>query len=348
MEKKGSGGLIKLAAAVIALVAVLTGDGEPSAAESEAEKAKTATEKPKAEVSDGTGAEETAASKAITALSDVLKLVISAVAIVYVAGGAVMWVRLRHEGVPTDPVVSALPREFLISIGLRTIVAPALAYAAVGLGLYWVSRKVRGHFGLQLLVAFVLGAGLIVISVLIAAFVLDRNWWTVGLLIGLGVTLFVGWALNLRVDTTRPMAVKRVNTTRATPVVTAVVIATGFGGIAGRVFVEALDDTSAPTTVCVKDAKATFQGDYIGETDKTIYLADGANHAIVSIPKDRAAETHVAEEGAEFPDAAEEHAEFPPCEMSYPLPQPPAGQPPAPQPPAGQPPAPQPPATPRG
>jgi hypothetical protein len=263
-------------------------------------------------VPEETGAEETATSKAITALSDVLKLLISAVAIVYIAGGAVMWVRLHQQHVPSDPVVSVLPREFLVSIGLRTIVAPALLFAAAGFGLVLLWRQVRGHRWLRRVILVVLVVGLTVAARLTADHVAQRDWWTAGLLLGLVVTLGVGYVLFRYVDTSRTATV-----------VIVVVIAAGLGGIAGRVLVEWNDDTSAPTTVCLKDSSEPIHGDYIGETDKTIYLAEPVRQAIASIPKDRAAEIHVAERGAGHPD----------CQLTYPLPQPSAGQPAAPQPP---------------
>ena len=264
-------------------------------------------------VPEETGAEETATSKAITALSDVLKLVISAVAIVYVAGGAVMWVRLHHKDVPSDPVVSVLPREFLISIGLRTIVAPALLFATAGLVLALLWKEFRGERQFRRLVLVGLVVALAVVGRLSFIYIQQRNWWVAGLLVGLVVTLAVGYLLFRYVDTSR-----------TTVVVIVVVIAAGLGGIVGRVLVEWRDDTSAPTTVCLKDSSTPIHGDYIGETDKTIYLAEPVRKAIASIPKDRAAEIHVAERGAGHPD----------CQLTYPLPQPPAAPPPAPPPPA--------------
>jgi hypothetical protein len=185
-------------------------------------------------------------------------------------------------------------------------------FAAAGLALALFWKEVRGPRW-RLLVLVGLVVALIVVGRLSAAYIEQRNWWTAGLLIGLLVTLAVGYVLFRYVDTSRTATV-----------VIVVVIAAGLGGIAGRVLVEWKDDTSAPTTVCLKDSSEPIHGDYIGETDKTIYLAEPVRHAITSIPKDRAAEIHVAEQGAGHPD----------CQLTYPLPQPSAGQPPAPQPPA--------------
>lgn len=71
-------------------------------------------------------------------LSQAFGLLAGFVAIVYVTGGAVLAIRLKENGLPWEPVVGQLPREFLISVGLSQVMLPALA---VG-GLYGVARVV--------------------------------------------------------------------------------------------------------------------------------------------------------------------------------------------------------------
>lgn len=53
------------------------------------------------------------------------------VALVYVTGGVVMALRLAFKDLPWDNVVSQLPREFLISIGLGQVLIPALLVGAL-------------------------------------------------------------------------------------------------------------------------------------------------------------------------------------------------------------------------
>lgn len=244
---------------------------------------------------------------AVDAIADLLKLIVATVALVYIAGGAVLWVRLTKEGVPTDPVVSALPREFLISVGLKSIVAPALLFAVAAGALVWANSGGTKAQTAKLIVTF---AVFLAFILLMSLYALNREWWTLGLLVGSVVAVLMAAVLYRLIDPTRTAMQ-----------VTLVIVATGIGGASARVLVEIFDHRSAPATVCVKDSSEAFEGEYIGETDKTIYLAYPQEDSLLSIPKDRVAETHIAR-----------GEESPTCRLTYPLPQPPAAgsQPPAP------------------
>jgi hypothetical protein len=52
------------------------------------------------------------------------------VGLVYVIGGAVMWLRFRQAGLPADQAVALLPKTDLLVAGLRVMILPAVAAAA--------------------------------------------------------------------------------------------------------------------------------------------------------------------------------------------------------------------------
>src|SRR4051794_35538482 len=47
-------------------------------------------------------------------------------ALFYVIGGAVMWIRFHSSGLPADEAVALVPRDQLLVVGLRVLVLPAL------------------------------------------------------------------------------------------------------------------------------------------------------------------------------------------------------------------------------
>jgi hypothetical protein len=61
--------------------------------------------------------------------------------LVYLTGGLVLALRLAFEDLPWEAVISQLPREFLISVGVTTVVVPILASASVYTG--WRLHKGR-------------------------------------------------------------------------------------------------------------------------------------------------------------------------------------------------------------
>src|SRR3954471_7128259 len=63
------------------------------------------------------------------------------VALMYVVGGAVMWIRFRRAGLPADQAVALVPRNDLMVVGLRVLVLPALLAGGVFLGLALRQRR---------------------------------------------------------------------------------------------------------------------------------------------------------------------------------------------------------------
>lgn len=72
-----------------------------------------------------------------------------------VVGGARMWARLDTIGVPPAQTVSMLPRELLISEGLRTLAVPLLLGGAIAIVVYLSRRReeeiaaAAGHASMQ-------------------------------------------------------------------------------------------------------------------------------------------------------------------------------------------------------
>src|SRR3954447_25387928 len=55
--------------------------------------------------------------------------------LVYVIGGAVMWLRFDKAGFPADQAVALIPKADLLVVGLRVLVIPALGAAIILVGL---------------------------------------------------------------------------------------------------------------------------------------------------------------------------------------------------------------------
>lgn len=72
-------------------------------------------------------ARETAEGRSVAkSLSELLGVIAGGVVVVYLIGGAVLSARLWAAGLPTLPVVSGLPRESLVALGLSTVLLPAI------------------------------------------------------------------------------------------------------------------------------------------------------------------------------------------------------------------------------
>ena len=82
------------------------------------------------------GSQESRAESAVKLAAELVALGGAALALVYVVGGAILWLRLQHAGLPGEPVIGHLPREFLITVGLATVVLPLLVSLIVVVALY--------------------------------------------------------------------------------------------------------------------------------------------------------------------------------------------------------------------
>ena len=79
-------------------------------------------------------------SDVVKTIGQLLALAAGFLGLVYAAGGGVLALRLYLADLPSRTIVSQLPRDVLISIGLAQIVLPVLGVAAV----YLIYRLLRG------------------------------------------------------------------------------------------------------------------------------------------------------------------------------------------------------------
>jgi hypothetical protein len=70
-------------------------------------------------------------SKAVEVTGQVFGLFAGLAILVYLTGSAVLALRLGFENLPWDAVISQLPREFVIAVGLTTVVLPAVVLATL-------------------------------------------------------------------------------------------------------------------------------------------------------------------------------------------------------------------------
>jgi hypothetical protein len=81
------------------------------------------------------------ATDVVKTLGQLFGLAAGFIALVYVAGGGVLVLRLYLSDLPSRTVVGQLPRDLLISAGLSQIVLPMLGVAAI----YVIARLLRGN-----------------------------------------------------------------------------------------------------------------------------------------------------------------------------------------------------------
>jgi len=78
--------------------------------------------------------------KVVERVGQAIGLFAGVATLVYITGGAILALRLALAGLPWQPVVGQLPREFLISIGVSQVLLPA---AVVGAAYAWLRLTVR-------------------------------------------------------------------------------------------------------------------------------------------------------------------------------------------------------------
>ena len=74
-------------------------------------------------------------------VTQTIGLLAGATTLVYVSGGAILSLRLNAKGLASQAVVSDLPRQFLISIGLTEVVLPLLVAGAIVTGALFAVLK---------------------------------------------------------------------------------------------------------------------------------------------------------------------------------------------------------------
>jgi hypothetical protein len=222
-------------------------------------------------------------SNVLETVSKLVGFAVGLTAFVYVAGGTVLWIRLFRSDLPADPVITSLPRELVIGIGLKSVVAPAAALAILAWvalrGVTWSIRTSgtrRTHGTLFLAV----GA----ISFLAAFWLVPRLSWAIGGLIAAMVVYFIalliGW-VRKRFQPVRDWG----NSEFA---LAAVVI--GLGGAFIRVALEVADPRLDNAVVCVGDGSEPYTGLLVGEAKDAVYLGERSERVVIAIPKSRVEE----------------------------------------------------------
>lgn len=112
------------------------------------------------------------------------------VIVVHLLGGVVMWLRFRKADLPADQAVAFMPREEMLTIGLRLMVLPALATGALAVTLVWATRRRhprgRPRRGSRL--------ALIICALLVAVLFLSLPFsWASATWIGLGLVIVYWW-----------------------------------------------------------------------------------------------------------------------------------------------------------
>lgn len=231
-----------------------------------------------------TSRDSQAESNVLTMVSQIVAFVVGLTAFVYVAGGTVLWIRLFRSDLPADPVITSLPRELVIGIGLKSVVAPAAALAIIA----WVALRAvtwslptssgpkRTHGTLFLAVGSV--------SFLVAFWLIPNVSWAIGGLIAAMIVYFI--ALGVGWGRERLQRVRRWE--RAEFAVAAVVI--GLFGAFIRIALEVADPRLDNAVVCVADGSEPYTGLLVGEAKDAVYLGERSDRVVIAIPKSRVKE----------------------------------------------------------
>lgn len=233
-------------------------------------------------------------------ISEALGLLAGAVGAVYLLGALVLALRLQTHDLPTLAVLSNLPRELVISVGLTYAVVPWLL-TAVAVAVFWflreeaprARRSARPVSVLEVARALILTAVVVPVAWL-ALRQLDGSFgiWDAFVL---SVTLLV---LTLLANAVWRVLANRYAETWSRPVAIGVAAA-----LAGLVTVPAFVEVGAraplaDAQLCVEDG-VHLKGWLVGEAGDRVYLGENVDpHRIVSAP--RTGELYVG------PDATEE------------------------------------------
>ena len=224
-------------------------------------------------------------------LSQIIALVVGLTAFVYVAGGAVLWIRLFRSDLPADSVVTSLPRELVIGVGLKSVVAPAAVLAilaATALAMVTTAARLgRGQKRTHGVIAVVLGLAI----------------FGAGFLISIRVgSTFAFPVVNLPIEPVVASAVfylalaiglggKYVQQGFWDPMKIALAAAViGLIGAGLRIGLEFADPRLDNAVVCVNDGGISYDGLLIGQAQEAVYLGQRFHEddgVVVSIPQSR-------------------------------------------------------------
>lgn len=230
-------------------------------------------------------------------LGQVFTVIAGAVAFVYLVGAGVLWVRLWREGLPTDAVISVLPRELIVAVGLRSIIVPASLLAPVAAIVLWAASRIKPSnlrdFGVGISEArafdlmrilFVLGFGGTWVVSLVVRGPLIVIGWTVGFAVVVFTSALIGVALRGRLS--------------SLPIVALTALAVSSVAAAVRVAFELKDPRLEAVKVCVKDGGDPYEGVLIGETTTAVYVGQPRLDRVLSVPRDRVGELWIGTDSA--------------------------------------------------
>ena len=214
-------------------------------------------------------------------ISQIVGLVAGLAAFVYIAGAAVLWVRLFRSNFPADPVVTSLPRELVIGIGMKSVVGPALVLAIVAAAGIAVVKRLRATLmGTMPKTHGTAGVVVGVISGTIALLLVPDVAWVVGWAVAGLTAYFIALGFGKTVQ----------NRGLSFATVALIALAIGLLGATIRIFVEVADPRLDNAVVCVNDGGSRYTGLLIGESSGAVYLGIRTEHVVVSIPRSRIGE----------------------------------------------------------
>lgn len=234
--------------------------------------------------------------------------------VVYVAGGGVLALRLGFEDLPVEAVIAQLPKAFLVTVGITTIVLPAVLGATLygGWRLYCISTKPSGARGLVHEAAGLLLRGIrraatmpSVMAVLLVTpgilIELCKDGWRGTLLLWAAVAFLVTLLWAYAMYGVRNLVIARYNGTwgKAGPIA---LMSAVYGALLlpGSIVVGA--------TVPLVDVKACTVGgsarlgSLVGETSDRLYFGEKREHQdkksrrIISLPQSNITETFVGDD----------------------------------------------------
>jgi hypothetical protein len=244
---------------------------------------------------------------AVKQVTEVLGAIAGIAALIYVAGGAIYYVRLSMYGIEGLTVIGSLPREFLISVGLLGFAGPWLLGICAYLvgGLWWVPDADAKQ---RRIIDFTIPVTLAVAGVVVAT--RFDGMWSAGLLSLLIVSLVIFVALYL--------TIARVDAeTRRTPATYFKQPAALFrrAALQGLLLAPAgltlaaglpLQQAAVCPSTTPRPVPAALKGRFLGQSKDRVWLAevsskDRGNSRIASIPTSNTSRVYVYAPSAEAP-----------------------------------------------
>lgn len=219
-------------------------------------------------------------SEALPAIGSLVAIAAGASALVYVVGGAVMWVRLEQADLPALPALTVVPRETLLAIGLGQLLGPAVLASVTFVIMGAATRKILSMFTkrnrarmstIHMNRVFVLSA-LVATSVAITLMILPFSWAQA--LTAITVIALAAYLLYLErrhFHTGRPYRIEFVLV--ATVVVSCLAVALQ------------LEEPTWLEGVQVATADGTTRGHYVASTSNAVYV--GARGTLIAVPAAR-------------------------------------------------------------